>query len=272
MVRFRIGAFVLCVFFLFACSHSEVKPRKVTPEEQKSLEVRLGDDLAKKLETNIKIKKSDALSDYFSRLASRLVEVPESETKLNLQLFKPRVFLIEPKENKLKNFVFPGERIYIPTNLVREIQYENELAAMLAFELAKLKLKSVVSQVKKLNGGVGVASNSSKEASSQDGDQESNEPISTLSSEGVVVLGRDEMKDVARSSVKLMYRAGYDPRGMLTYLDILDRNTGRSPLSREEIEMLRLTVRDEISLKTPLRNPIVRSEEFVRYLERIKKL
>lgn len=261
MTRLRIGTFVLFAPLFFACSHSGVKPRKITPEEQKTLEVRVGEDLARQLEPNIKIKKNEELSQYFGSLAAHLLDVPEKNAKLTENLFQPRVFLIEPKENKLRNFVFPGERIYIPTNLVREVQYENELAAMLAFELAKLQLKSVVRQVNQMNGMA--------DASEAD---ESSESVATVSSEGVVLLSRDEMKDVAKVSVNLMYDAGYDPRGLLSYLNILDRNTERSPLSKAEIEILRKTVRDEISLRTPLRNPIVRSEEFVRHLERIKKL
>lgn len=272
MIRFRLGTFVLFAPFIFACSHSEVKPRKITPEEQKTLEVRVGEDLAKQLEPNIKIRKNEELSRYFGELATHLLEERAKETKLQDGFLQPRVFLIESKENKFRNFVFPGERIYIPTSLVREVQYENELAAMLAFELAKLQLKSVVRQVKELNGTQDISERADAGRKEEVRDADSAEAGATVSSEGVVVLGREEMTDVAKVSVDLLYGAGYDPRGMLAYLDILDRNTSRSPLSRSEIDRLRKTVREEISLKTPLRNPIVRSEEFVRYLERIKKL
>ncbi len=123
-------------------------------------------------------------------------------------------------------FSLDSRALFVPRNSYLSLRYENEFVALLAWELARR------------GGGVYQV------------------PFTALERE----------KTFVRDAVNLMYRSGFDPRGLVAFLE-RHQNEGlarRLGASEGVVETLVTEVRNELSALPPLINPITRSEEFNR--------
>jgi hypothetical protein len=69
-----------------------------------------------------------------------------------------------------------------------------------------------------------------------------------------------------------MYRAGFDPRGLISFWNRYAENPAHSPLDPGLLQQLIERSRTAIAQRAPLRNPIVRSKEFLALKKRIERL
>ena len=74
------------------------------------------------------------------------------------------------------------------------------------------------------------------------------------------------------SAVDLLYRARFDPRGLVSLLQRFQKKSGKIPWDAATLRRMVEKTRESISLRSPLINPIVRSDRFLHVRKRIQKL
>ena len=161
----------------------------------------------------------------------------------------------------------PGHRVYIGQKLLSEMEYENELSALLALEFSHLLLRhSVVNAPSNLGEAVTLSSEQVPESSAHE------MPIKTFSfwgPKGIFSYTKAQEEEAIRTAVKLLYQAGYDSRGLVSYLR--KRHTLEKDMSSSRVKFLEAAAREEIAKYPPLRNPTISSSDFNTLLKRIKK-
>jgi hypothetical protein len=146
---------------------------------------------------------------------------------------KPQCALVQSIEGEKKSLWFPSGALFISLAQVRKLKLESEVAALLAIQLAHQKKGHLFERFSKGETGLDFTS--------------------------------EQKVDAVEEAVQLMYAAGYDPRTLLTYLKIVETNPS-------DLEKMVEKGRRAIAQKPPLRNPILKSEEFSRIQRGLNKL
>lgn len=229
----------------------------VTREEQKKQELALGSEIAQTLELNLKKWQGKGEKDievYLRTMAQGLVRTIPEEADSPIG-----VILIEDIEGKWKSFALPGNRIYLAVESVRMVQFENELAALIALELANIELKNLIKRVREsspMNQGLVVAPTGN---------------TSYFGTVGLLSFSDAAQCEAAKKAVGILYRAGYDARGLVSVLAKIQKHPSTSPYDSDTIERMIGQSRRAIAEMAPLRNPIVKSEGFLIMQKRLKK-
>src|SRR5206468_4279479 len=105
------------------------------------------------------------------------------------------VLLVEDRGQRWKNYGLPTSRLYLSASLIRSIDYENELAAVLAFELGHLTKRHALKRL-------------SDKPQQQPG-------VEYFGPNGIFAFNEEQQLEAAAEAVNIMYRAGYDPRGLV---------------------------------------------------------
>lgn len=221
-------------------------PKPLSVQEQVQLDVAAGSKLLGRIEPVLPRKEEPELSRYLVGIGTRL-----SQSSLELRSAPLKVFLIDSLRSSWKSVAIPGNRVYVSIPLLKKAQFENEVAAILALELSHLVKRHSLRHIERVGA-----------AALED----------PFSDQGPFAFNLQEMLDSTASAVALLYSSGYDPRGLVTYWEVFRDHPESSPYSESAIEELLRKTRESIALYGPLRNPIVRSETFIKMERRIQKL
>ena len=218
------------------------KPKPLTAEEQIHIDSKVGLTLAKDFDAECSFKHDGKVENYLNKVARRLADaVPELKTT------PIAVVILSDRNKRWQNYALPGNRIYLSVGLLRGMEFENEIAAAIAFQLGHILKRHAVLHYEK-------------------------DFKSLPNLRGIFDF--NEMEDVAasQSGVNVLYRAGYDPRGLVSLWEQYQNNLQHSPYKADTLSTLTEKTRQAIALNTPLRNPIVRSQAFLTVKKRIQKL
>jgi hypothetical protein len=137
------------------------------------------------------------------------------------------------------------------------VEYENELAAVLAYQMAHLVRRSLAIHV----------------------EEQALRPLPVppvlFGSGSVFEFHREERASAIRLAVRMLYRAGYDTRGMASIFQrapVLFGNPDSGSF-KKEVEFNIKEAQRASSELLPAIKPVVRSPEFIRFkkeLERVK--
>lgn len=246
IITFALAA--LSASVLGSCTVPEEKPA-LTLEERIRADNQQGEGLSQRFEEKIQIKNETEVTVFLRKIAVKL-----SQSQLELKAAPVGVFLISNPNQRWANYSLPGNRIYISLELLKEIEFENEAAAAIAIELSHIYKRWVLEKVARRNP---VGANGPIVA----------EKPKFFGSRGLFEYTDAEWEESLSEAVKLMYRAGYDPRGMVTFLKKYEKKMDPKKLSR-----LLETVRSTVVSLAPLRNPVVRTEAFMNLRQRIERL
>jgi len=219
-------------------------PPPLSPHEQMSVDTTQAQGLLVEFEKKVQLVHSPNVEKYLTAVARQISREDE-----NLKNEKVIVRIHQDTRPELRRlFSFPGIVISIPASYLNEIGFENELAAVIALELAQVERRELAREMEKndhpiLFGELSIFHFSQKSRASS------------------IELG-----------TKLMYAAGYDPRGMVAvfqkygayYID-----TETQTASKE----LGFYVREAQKAKNdfmPSLQPIVRSNDFLRMKKELK--
>lgn len=141
-------------------------------------------------------------------------------------------FLNSPELNA---FACPGGTIFITTGMLTIIENEDELAAVLAHEIAHVNRKHGVSSIKSARWAKAVTA-FSKKASSEYGSSEFNEVVELFDGaiddvfQTLVVkgYGRPQERQADKDALVIMQKAGYDPYAFLSFLGKLKNRHSES--------------------------------------------
>lgn len=243
-VRYRnAGLIVLFLLFsLFASSCAVAPIPEISKEERAQRDQKIGTSLVPKFEENRIFRKDVVSLNYLREIAVNLSASFE-------QLQEPPIRLQILSEKGWFNYSLPGNRLYLSSELLAHLRFENELAAMIALELGHLVHRNFIERFDELGSPKAPVLNQ-------------------------VFFQYSEQADIKalESAMQMLYRAGYDPRGMVTFLGQFEGNHGQSPYPKEILPKMIEKARRVIALQAPLRNPIVRSERFISIMERMRKL
>ena len=133
----------------------------------------------------------------------------------------------------LNAFALPGGPIWVNRGVLQAARTESQAAGVLAHEIAHVAQRHAAQQISKgviANGFLGllgaILGNSGGARTAQTGAQ-------ILAGGYMMKFSRDDEREADRIGVQIMERAGWDPRGMLEFMQTLRDQQGRDPSSVE---------------------------------------
>jgi predicted Zn-dependent protease len=259
---------ILCAaLFASASCSTPPPPAPVSAQEVIRRELVVGSSLARQLEPRLTFRRDAEVREYLDRVGRALA--------LSGDAFKGHttdVFAVQDIGGRWWNFAVPGDRVYLAAGLVRSTEYENELAAMIAVELGHLSGKHVIDRLRRAGGDAPPAGNPLLEGLTLPQPEELPRDIDFFGPSGIFAYSEEQLFEANDVAVGLLYRAGYDPRGLIEIWSRHLREPERTPYEPETLAKLVDRSRRTIALYSPLRNPIVRSEAFLAIQKRLQKL
>jgi predicted Zn-dependent protease len=130
-------------------------------------------------------------------------------------------------------FALPGGPVWVNRGAIQAAGTESQLAGVLAHEIAHVRQRHAAQQISKgaiANGLLGLfgamLGNAGGARAAQAGAQ-------VLASGYMMKFSRDDEREADRVGLQILRRAGWDPRGMLEFLQILRERQGHDPGSVE---------------------------------------
>jgi predicted Zn-dependent protease len=208
-------------------------------------EITLGRDAQRHVRSQIPTL-SGAPASYVSALGRRLVQHARGP-------HYPYTFSIANYRD-INAFALPGGPVWIHRGAIQAAATESQLAGVLAHEVAHIAQRHAADQISKgiiANGFLGllgaVLGNAGGARTAQAGAQ-------LLAGGYLMKFSRDDEREADRVGIDIMRRAGWDPHGMLDFLEVLQREAGRNassvevflsthPSPAERVERLRMQLR-----------------------------
>jgi len=248
-------------------------PKRLSVEEKVKVEKAIGTELSRNFEKKLKFKQDVEVSVYLRKIAERLMAAtPEfNDSAIGL-------FVIQNFRGVWRNFSLPGNRIYLAAGLLKKMEYENQLAAVIAMELGHLLKKDVLWRVRQNMDSEDIALSQPLVPASVTFDQlilpepSQLKTVEYFGPRGVFTFNQQVYLAAASEAVGILYRAGFDPRGLCALWETYRARAAHSPYDNKTLEKLIQKTRRVIAENAPLRNPVVRSPEFLEIQKRIKKL
>ena len=133
----------------------------------------------------------------------------------------------------LNAFALPGGPVWINRGVLQAARTEAQIAGVLAHEIAHVAQRHAAEQISKgmvANGLLGllgaVLGNAGGARTAQAGAQ-------LIAGGYLMKFSRDDEREADRVGVEILRRAGWDPRGLLEFMEILREQGGRDPGSVE---------------------------------------
>jgi predicted Zn-dependent protease len=245
---------------------TEPKPILVNKDEVLRKDRNLWEEVSRNFEPHLKLKKDTEVSVYLRKVAQILVDA-NAEMKGS----PVGVWLIQSKDEKWLSFNLPKNRIYLPVEFLKELRFENEIAGLIAIQLGHL-LKGQTQLHIKSSPEFRRWEDAELEKLTGNGMPSKNPQLDYFGPSGVFAYSETELAIALQTAVGILYKAGYDPRGLISLCEKLINNSAHSPYEVSTIEKLMEQTRSEISAYAPLRNPIVRSQSFLNVQKRLERL
>jgi beta-barrel assembly-enhancing protease len=183
-------------------------------------EVKLGTQLHR--QATKKFRLTDVGLDRVERIGQRVARTSARPTLLY------KFHVIESRE--INGLSLPGGHIYITTGLLK-IANDNELASVLAHEVGHIAARHSLKTLKKRQEYNDIAK-SIGELTGVAGDigRDLGVTLGQMLGEGILTIhSRDEEREADYLGVRGMAKAGFDPQGMVTMFQKLQRVEGQTP-------------------------------------------
>lgn len=204
---------------------------------------------------------SDVLSDY---IRSVLVQISRKGTSGAI-LQKQNIVVRVLSAKKCFLGISPKNHVYVSLGVLNLLQYENELGFLLSMAL-EMRHSGVV---QKYYDALGLKPNTS--------------PEKYFEPDGIFDFGGLEYLKIKKQSLKHLHAAGYDLRGAITIIDrVFEKHRDSSAIKLSDVSSfralwyepteLKVIMREEVAKFPPIRDPIVKSREFEKFLSNVKKI
>lgn len=258
------------IFFLLlmtSCATTPPPPPPSVPEQLRK-DSQLGSHLTEKFESHLQFREDLEVSVYLRTIAERLVKFspPLDGSPIGVRV-------VADRNAKWRNYALPGNRVYLSAGLLKRFEFENEVAAVISYELANILNRHVGRQLEERADLIERERQTQSNSLADSLLGENPSSVEFFGPSGVFAFSEKNYIESAHESVQIMYRAGYDPRGLVslwqTYLEHSDQE---SPYERSTVQKILEATRDTYAQQTPLKNPTVRTESFLKIRPRIAKL
>ena len=130
--------------------------------------------------------------------------------------------------DEVNAFAAPGGHIYVTRGLMKMIENDHELAGVVAHEMGHVDKKHSVRQAEKaglmtaLVIGMGIYKKTQKVA-----------PVAAIAAYFAnLKFSRDDEYEADSCAVKYMHKAGYDPRGLVSFFDKINKDSKTSKVTK----------------------------------------
>jgi predicted Zn-dependent protease len=135
---------------------------------------------------------------------------------------------------ELNAFALPGGPVWIHRGIIQAAENESQLAGVLAHEISHIAKRHAADQITKqlvANGLLGLLG--AMLGNDGGGARTAQIGAQVLANGYMLKFSRDDEREADAEGLKIMQRAGWDPRGMPEFMEILRREQGRDPGSVE---------------------------------------
>jgi len=224
----RISTCFTILFFMLAgaCTSTPETLREKGIERISQLPPAARTKIQISLKKNFDVAPTPEIHRYLSQIALRLLK----PLKKNLS---PKIQMVTARDQETqKIWVIPPEMGFIDQRILKSMEFENEIAALIAFNWERTQ-------------DIGFERRFITEL----------DEISPDFRKIYIFTENEDLKAV-EGAVDLLYNAGYDPRGLIS---VFSRKTS---VDKDRAPILQEKARRTIAFYKPLINPTVRSQEF----------
>lgn len=177
----------------------------ISPAEEQQL----GQQIAAQIARDNAIVADPQVTGYINSIGQRLVDAS----------MKPsagyQFYVIE--DESVNAFAIPGNHLYVQTGLIMAAETENELAAVMAHELAHAEQRHPTERLSRQMGAEMIAGM----LLGRDSGAGVQQAAGMLVAGGISAYSRSAELQADEIAVYLMNRAGYDPRGLTSFFEKL---------------------------------------------------
>jgi hypothetical protein len=263
--RVTVRACACAVLLLAAVSYTgciSAPPKKQTAVEAAREETTYGSELARRFNSTIRPHGDPVVDKYLNKVANTL-----ADSSKDPRLVGAHVVIILDRGGLWRTYSLPGERVYFSLGLLQQLRYDNEVAAAIALEFGNLLQSSVLKHLKMQQQGVRSFLEVDPAVKLQIPAK-----VDFYGMDGIFAFDVDEVKLGIKSAMDVLYLGGFDIRGMLQIWEIFEKNPQHSPYPDKILEDLMEYTRILMTRYAPMRNPVVRTEEFKAIQKRIVNL
>ncbi len=187
-------------------------------------EVQFGQRLSAEIEKEMKVLDNPKVQEHVRRIGRKIAsKAPRQDVEYH--------FTVIDNIKEVNAFAGPGGYIYVYTGLLKKVSDDNELAGVLAHEVGHVSARHSMKQLTKRMGFDAI----SKMLLGQDAQEWQVTATSMLSGLGFLSFSRKQEYEADELGVQVMKAAGYDPRGLLRFLDKLVAMRDREPSAVERM-------------------------------------
>ena len=218
--------------FALACAPLSV------PEERQ-----LGEQVNHEVRGQVKLVRDEAVVEYVRAIGQRIVQASGP------QPFTFRFYVVE--DDEINAFALPAGYVYVHTEVLLRSRNVSELAGVVGHEIGHV-VKRHVAQNYRRQQGVGIAHSLGVVAAAVIGGGLAAEAVNVGGGLAAMAylnqFGREAEREADNFAVEVLPRAGYDPRGLVTFFETLMQESCGSeppaflsshPATRERIDNTR---------------------------------
>jgi beta-barrel assembly-enhancing protease len=167
-----------------------------------------------------------AVREYVARLGARLASQASGERY-------PYSFSTADYR-ELNAFALPGGPVWINRGILAAADNEAQVAGVLAHEVAHIARRHSAGQITKGTVASGLVGLLGAVLGNDGAGAATARVAAGVTASGFMLkFSRDDEREADREGVRIMRAAGYDTRGMLEFMQLLERQSGRSPGAAE---------------------------------------
>lgn len=178
-----------------------------------SEEVKLGQSLSREIAKQYPLLNDERVDSFLQKRGEKLVAVSD---RADL-----KYFFMAVNDDAVNAFAIPGGYCYINLGLIRGTKTEAELISVVAHELAHVTNRHGMKRLSQMQiaelGQQAVLGNSASAA---------NMVANMLTTVGLLGYSREAEREADRDGLHFMYKAGYDPNGMVDLFQLLMSKQG----------------------------------------------
>jgi predicted Zn-dependent protease len=196
------------------------------------VEVSIGRGAAQDVERKLKLLNDAVVQNYVKNVGNRIVRIVDRRD------IKYYFKVIDAPQ--INAFALPGGWVYIYTGLLKQLNNEAQLAAVLAHEIAHIVARHGVKRLQLALGGSLIAGLIARDSK-------------TIAKASKIVLSlvmkgysRKDEFEADKFGTYYLAKTGYNPRGMIEVLEILKSLEGRTPSKLETLFRTHPPTKDRI--------------------------
>ena len=188
-----------------------------------SEEIALGKQTQKQVKARVPELDEQAVVAYVSSIGRRLATRADGAQY-------PYSFSIA-NYREINAFALPGGPVWVNRGAIAAAQTEAQLAGVLAHEVAHISERHAADQLTKTLVANGLLGLLGALLGNEGGARAAQVAAQVLAGGYMLKFSRDDEKDADRVGARIMKRAGWDPREMVAFMEMLRRQQGRDPAS-----------------------------------------